>query len=421
MLLQFNIIPIMKLLLYDPEYISHSIDVFRRLLTPELAGRVDQLVWVSPKRRHPEFRQWVSASDNVTLVDVQLGLCHPLRWLSAFVRRLTLGLHVENIPIGNAINHWLVNMHLFEVTRSHHADVVFCLAFMNQPVPRSNAVTSGILCDLSPDLPEASLANIDYWIARCSVIFCISEFTKSELNIRCRHQHDLVVEVVPPSPQMKLADHLISHQYSSELPEERVFDQNQLKCFIPASLQERKGHRVLLESAISALAQDVSLSLTFVGSGSELLLGSQACSIPFLNDLRHLLHSFQAKGGSCQALGHVDDCQFSELLECSDVVVFPSLFEGFGLPVSEAVMAGFPVIASDLPPIREQLDLFNCHHRVHLVPPGDSNLLASALVEFANGGGPSRVPPDDLSGNFKQWSWGMAAESIISHLETVTA
>jgi glycosyltransferase involved in cell wall biosynthesis len=131
------------------------------------------------------------------------------------------------------------------------------------------------------------------------------------------------------------------------------------------------------------------------------------------------LQSFQAKGGFCEALGHVEDYHFSELLECSDVVVFPSLFEGFGLPVSEAVMAGFPVIASDLPPIREQLDLFNCHHRVHLVPPSDPDLLASALVEFANRGGPSRVLADDMSENFKQWSWGMAAEAIVSHLETV--
>lgn len=39
--------------------------------------------------------------------------------------------------------------------------------------------------------------------------------------------------------------------------------------------------------------------------------------------------------------------------EANDVLVFPSLHEGFGLPVIEAMAYGLPVVASDIPPLRE--------------------------------------------------------------------
>jgi len=411
----------MKLLLYDPDYISHSVDVFRRHLVPELANRVDHLVWVAPSARHSEFHKWLSPECRLTLIEIEYPRAHPLRWIGALLRRVSSTSFLDNQVFIHLFKTWLLRTRLDGVSRAFDVDNLFCLAFMNQLAPETSVPISGILHDLSPDLPSASLANIDKWLNKALIVFCVSNFTKAELLSRFGSQHQPSVKVVPPYPQRKVVSSSADIRHDHAVTPNHSLPSKLLRCFIPATLQERKGHRVLLEAAISALSQDVSLSLTFVGSGSELLLGSQACSAPYLTHLGNLLQDFQAKGGFCQALGHVEDCQFSELLECSDVVVFPSLFEGFGLPVSEAVMAGLPVIASDLAPIREQLDLFNCHHRVHLVAPGDPDLLASALVEFANGGGPSRVPPNDLSENFKQWSWGMAAESIVGHLERAMA
>lgn len=41
------------------------------------------------------------------------------------------------------------------------------------------------------------------------------------------------------------------------------------------------------------------------------------------------------------------------LYSCASALVFPSLFEGCGLPVLEAMACGCPVAASDIPPMRE--------------------------------------------------------------------
>ena len=54
-----------------------------------------------------------------------------------------------------------------------------------------------------------------------------------------------------------------------------------------------------------------------------------------------------------ELLGWVAEDDLADLYRGASVYVFPSLFEGFGLPVLEAMARGCPVIASDIPALRE--------------------------------------------------------------------
>ena len=53
--------------------------------------------------------------------------------------------------------------------------------------------------------------------------------------------------------------------------------------------------------------------------------------------------------------GPVDDQELSSLYSNASAFVFPSSFEGFGLPPIEALASGTPVIVSDIPVLREVL------------------------------------------------------------------
>jgi glycosyltransferase involved in cell wall biosynthesis len=44
------------------------------------------------------------------------------------------------------------------------------------------------------------------------------------------------------------------------------------------------------------------------------------------------------------------------LYKHAEALVFPSTFEGFGMPVAEALAAEVPVVCSDIPPLREIAD-----------------------------------------------------------------
>lgn len=55
-------------------------------------------------------------------------------------------------------------------------------------------------------------------------------------------------------------------------------------------------------------------------------------------------------------LGFVDEFIRLSLFNCVDYILFPSLYEGFGLPYLESILFNKPIICSDIPIAREILD-----------------------------------------------------------------
>ena len=97
----------------------------------------------------------------------------------------------------------------------------------------------------------------------------------------------------------------------------------------------------------------------------------------FEEQLRKQVQS-KGLGSSVAFLGYVNPT--TDVLADSDIVLVPSLNESFGRVAVEAMLAGRPVIASDLQGLREII-----RHGVTgiLVPPGDPLALADAIQQLA--------------------------------------
>lgn len=80
--------------------------------------------------------------------------------------------------------------------------------------------------------------------------------------------------------------------------------------------------------------------------------------------------------------GHVDDPTLRALYAGAEVFVFPSRYEGFGLPPLEAMASGTPVVCSDAASLPEVVD-----EAALLFPAGDVTAAAGAVLRVLEDGG----------------------------------
>lgn len=77
--------------------------------------------------------------------------------------------------------------------------------------------------------------------------------------------------------------------------------------------------------------------------------------------------------------GYIDEADKPSLYRLAKVAVFPSIYEGFGLPVLEAMACGTPIVANDVSSIPEIAG-----DGAYLVPAGDSRVMGGAILALLN-------------------------------------
>ena len=109
----------------------------------------------------------------------------------------------------------------------------------------------------------------------------------------------------------------------------------------PANFWPHKNHERLLAAAARVAAEDPDFLLVLCGA---------------LDEARESLRGKVEAAGltaSIRVLPYLEDADTTALLAGAEFLVFPSLFEGFGIPVLEAMALKTPVACSDLPALLE--------------------------------------------------------------------
>ena len=107
-----------------------------------------------------------------------------------------------------------------------------------------------------------------------------------------------------------------------------------------------------------------------------------------------------------QVIGYLQNDELRALLTGAAGLVFPSRYEGFGLPPVEALACGVPALVSDIPVLHESTG-----DAATFVPAGDVDAWASAMRDALRG----RIVP----GKPPVWRWSDAAEQLRAALSSL--
>jgi glycosyltransferase involved in cell wall biosynthesis len=112
--------------------------------------------------------------------------------------------------------------------------------------------------------------------------------------------------------------------------------------------------------------------------------------------------------GSVKCIGYVDDEDLACLYSLADVFVYPSLYEGFGLPLLESMACGTPVISSNsscLPEIGgDACRYFNAN---------ETDACAKALCEVLENANEQTALVQKGYKNLQRFSWHRAAQKTL--------
>ncbi|NHO33034.1 glycosyltransferase family 4 protein [Acetobacter fallax] len=156
------------------------------------------------------------------------------------------------------------------------------------------------------------------------------------------------------------------------------------------NLAPHKNLRAL--SALAATLHERGIPLVISGSANPSVFGAGA-ELP-----RPALY-----------VGRVTDAQLHALYQAASCFVFPSLYEGFGLPAVEAMACGCPVVASSIPPLQEI-----CADAALYADPEDQNAIRARVLQILDD--PSLAMQLREHGRTRAtfYTWDKAAQALLA-------
>lgn len=201
---------------------------------------------------------------------------------------------------------------------------------------------------------------------RAARIATVSEYSRQDL-LRTYHLSPEKVAVTYNGIESHFTPHSVSLNESDEI--RRCFGISRSFLLAVGSLQPRKNLVRLIRAYARLRAEHSGFAPQLVIVGRKLWLADEIFA-----EVRR-----QRWAEDVILTGYVADADLAKLYRAATAFVYPSLFEGFGLPPVEAMACGTPVVTSNVSSLPEVVG-----DAALLVDPGDEQALAAALLRIVS-------------------------------------
>lgn len=158
------------------------------------------------------------------------------------------------------------------------------------------------------------------------------------------HERRVLVGLGIPPARIAVIPLWIDMAHAATLPQEPAeLPLTRPLLLYVGQLKYRKGFDILARAMPQVLARYPDASFAFVGHSPR----QRADLERIAGDL--------GVSGALHILGRPDPAELQRLYRAADALVFPSRYEGFGLPPLEAMAADCPVITTDVPIVNETI------------------------------------------------------------------
>jgi glycosyltransferase involved in cell wall biosynthesis len=271
---------------------------------------------------------------------------------------------------------------------------LFYSPFFNIPGGIKVPVFTTIHDIIFPDMPELTSKNglaarMSFYrraFGRSKKIFTVSAFSRSRIEYYSLNRVPVVVTYSAIQPYLR------DNKNTVRQKEDFI-------VFI-GNIKKHKGLSYLIEAFLDARKEGLSSKLVIVGSKDNFRSSDSEFSKK-IND---------SDPSHIEFTGPVSNEELASLLSRAKLLVQPSLYEGFGLPPLEAMIAGTRALISDIPVFREIYE----GYPVAYFKAGDKDDLKEKLLSILNGGEPLAVTLSDELKN--RYTFEKTASIILKEL-----
>jgi glycosyltransferase involved in cell wall biosynthesis len=192
---------------------------------------------------------------------------------------------------------------------------------------------------------------------------------QADLYLACsQHEADELVRMGMPDDRIRVVPLWIDTAYIADLPvrpPEHTFSRP-LILYI-GQLTRRKGPDLVVEAMPAVVARYPQADFVFVSHN------------PAEQESLQLRAQELGVAGNLRFIGQVSEEEKFALLRACDAYVLPTRYEGFGLPLLEAMTCRTPIVTTDIPVVREIVA-----HEVNglLIPLDDSTALGESILRL---------------------------------------